>query len=120
MKTPVVLLIQDDSLRPALSRQLSRWPELDVRMDDPEPGTVVVTTPKDCPLELCLDLTRRGCTVIVLAPIRRALARKQYLQAGATEYLAMEIDSSRLAEVIRDSGPDNPFVAQLTPSAACG
>lgn len=120
MKTPVVLQIGDDSLRPALSRQLARWPEFDLRPEDPGPGTVVVSTPRDCSVAQCLELTLRGCSVIILAPIWRALAQKEYLQAGALDYLAMEIDSSHLAGVIRDAGPAEPVAPRLTPKAACG
>ena len=119
MNAPVVLLIADDLIRPALYRLLMRWPELDLRIDDPETGNVVVTTPRDCSLETCRELADLGCSVIVLAPVWRALVRKQYLQAGATEYMAMDLDSGRLAEIIRETAASGR-VHDLAPNVAMG
>ena len=120
MNTPVVLLIADDFIRPALYRLLRRWPELDLRIDDPEPGDVVVTTPRDCSLDMCRELTAMGCSVVVLAPVWRAAARREFLRAGAANYVAMDLNSARLAETIRNSAPAILRVTQFRPSAAAG
>lgn len=120
MKAPVVLLIKDDSLRPALYRQLLRWPEFELHIDDPEPGSIVVSTPRDCPLETSRELTDRGCTVVIIAPVEREQSRKQYLRAGAFEYIAMDIDSAHLAAVIRQASQSHARVHIPAPNVAVG
>ena len=65
------------------------------------PGDVLVTTPTDCSAVECHLLAQQGTAVIVLAPVIREFDRARYLEAGATAYIAMQIDTADLVAAIR-------------------
>lgn len=76
-------------------------PDHDGRLTTLAPGDMVITPVADCPLERCSELARSGVRVIILAPIPRESERQQYLDAGASGYVPMTIDSNDLIAAIR-------------------
>ena len=109
METPGLYVVASDRLlRRALLAKLRSahlegvvMPERDGWLGAAESGDMVITPVADCPPERCTELARAGIRVIVLAPIPRDAERQQYLDAGASGYVPMTIDSNDLIAAIR-------------------
>lgn len=97
-----------------LARSLARWlrGRLGAHPLLPHPAAVaglcgpalLLATERDCDERLCARLVASAVTVVVLASVPSDLQRQAYEAAGASAYIPMSTDTSRLEATIRALG----------------
>lgn len=68
------------------------------------PREIVVTTTTECSPDECAGLTQSGVAVIVLAALPSNFQERSYREAGAADYLAMNLDMGPLAGAVQSLG----------------
>jgi len=107
---PVHLLVGDvlgASLARTLDRALGGPITILDSADQSHDGAVLVATTSECSPDECAGLGLAGRQVVILAALPSEFQRRMYLDAGASGYLPMAIDTRPLIEAIRqlDGGP---------------
>lgn len=101
MNTPVAVNTTDIGLRRALLALVKGWPGVRAVEDiEDDFRGVVISTPRECSLLRCQQLTRLGNSVIILAPIWREHELLAYEGAGVFDYLPMDLDVPRLSSTV--------------------
>lgn len=102
MTTRVHLVIRDPGLRRALALRLGGYFDLNTEAQMPEAGGqhVILTTNSDVPPDRCAEAASSGHAVVVLAAVPRPDEAVRYRNAGASDYLAMGLDSNALQRAL--------------------
>lgn len=105
MRERVYVVIRDPGLRRALTLRLCAQFRLNAEggMPAPERPQVILTTNSDLRPEGCRDAVGEGHAVVVLAALPRREEEANYLDAGATAYLAMGLDSAALQRALESA-----------------
>ena len=111
----VNVVVGDVQLSGALVGRISRAPGFRVvpkrpSMADLVRGDIVLTTPADCSLGQCTELSRRGVYVILLAAVMREAEREKYTLAGG-RYIPMLMDTGELFEALLEASGRTSTVA---------
>lgn len=106
---PIGIITSDPTLAEQLQARLETLLARNVTILDgwrqTTAGDLVITTTTACSPDECAGLTHSGVAVVVLAALPSDFQERNYRLAGAAGYLAMNLDTEPLAEIVQGLAP---------------